>query len=242
MEFEVSIEQFDGPLDLMLHLIKENKLDLMDLDMDTLAGQYIDYIHNMQHMHLEIASEYLIEMASLIEYKSKKLLPREKVEVEEEYEEDQREKLVARLIEYQQYKEASLFFKDHFEQRQKLYEREVSPLVDEWKVTKESGQLESQSTYELLKAMQHVIKRQVILQPYETRMTIRELSVDERKNQIVERIQDKKDAFLFDFLCEDCTSLHMVIVTFLSILDLIHERWLTFTIDEDENIWLKKGE
>lgn len=71
MKFEVSIEQFDGPLDLMLHLVKENKLDLFDLDMDVLASQYIAFIHEMQTLHLEIASEYLEELASLIEYKSK---------------------------------------------------------------------------------------------------------------------------------------------------------------------------
>ena len=104
MKFHVSIEQFDGPLDLMLHLVKENKLDLFDLDMDVLASQYIDFIHEMQTLHLEVASEYLEELASLIEYKSRKLLPREKVEVEEEYEEDHREQLVQRLLEYQQYK------------------------------------------------------------------------------------------------------------------------------------------
>ena len=107
MEFQISIDQFEGPLDLMLHLIKTNKLDLFDLDLHILANQYIAYIQQMRELKLEIASEYLSELASLIEYKSKKLLPREEVEVKEEYEEDQREKLVSRLLEYQKYKEAS---------------------------------------------------------------------------------------------------------------------------------------
>ena len=81
MEFKVTIDQFEGPLDLMLHLIKENKLDLFDLDMNVLASQYIDYIQKMEEIHLEIASEYLEELASLVEYKSRKLLPRNDVEV-----------------------------------------------------------------------------------------------------------------------------------------------------------------
>ncbi len=132
MKFNVVLDTFDGPLDLMLHLIKENKLDLLDLDMDVLATQYIAYINAMQDMHLEVASEYLIELASLIEYKSKKLLPREDVEVEEEYEEDQREKLVARLKEYQQYKEISSILKEDFDQRQKHYTRASSELIDQW--------------------------------------------------------------------------------------------------------------
>ena len=84
MEFKITIDQFEGPLDLMLHLIKENKLDLFDLDMLILADQYIHYIHQMEDMHLEVASEYLIELSSLIEYKSRKLLPREEVIVDDE--------------------------------------------------------------------------------------------------------------------------------------------------------------
>lgn len=69
MEFQISIDQFEGPLDLMLHLIKTNKLDLFDLDLHILANQYIAYIQQMRELKLEIASEYLSELASLIEYK-----------------------------------------------------------------------------------------------------------------------------------------------------------------------------
>ena len=94
MAFSITIEQFEGPLDLMLHLIKDNKLDLFDLDMDVLTDQYLSYLNSMEELHLEVASEYLSELAGLLEYKSKKLLPREKVEIEEEYEEDQRERLI----------------------------------------------------------------------------------------------------------------------------------------------------
>ena len=125
MKFTVTIDQFEGPLDLMLHLIKENKLDLFDLDMNVLTTQYIEFIHQMKDLHLEIASEYLSELASLIEYKSKKLLPREEVQVEEEYEEDQRTKLVARLVEYQKYKEISEKLRIDYENRQKHFTRPV---------------------------------------------------------------------------------------------------------------------
>ena len=69
-EFKVTIDTFDGPLDLMLHLIKEKQLDLMNLDMNVLTDQYIAYLNQMENLHLEIASEYLSELATLIEYKS----------------------------------------------------------------------------------------------------------------------------------------------------------------------------
>ena len=117
MAFKVLINQFEGPLDLMLHLIKENKLNLFDLDMEVLCDQYLIYIEEMDQMHLEIASEYLSELASLIEYKSKKLLPREKVIIEENYEENDKERLVKRLLEYQRYKEVSEQLKTFHEER-----------------------------------------------------------------------------------------------------------------------------
>ena len=241
MEFKVTIDQFEGPLDLMLHLIKENKLDLFDLDMNVLTTQYIEFIHQMKDLHLEIASEYLSELASLIEYKSKKLLPREEVQVEEEYEEDQRTKLVARLVEYQKYKEISEKLRIDYENRQKHFTRPVSPLVEQWSIPIESDTLENQSPYELLKAMNRVLQRMILFKPYETKVTIKELSVEERLEQIKERLKDSNDTILFETLCDDCSSLHMVIVTFLSILDLIHQKWLDFTIDSEDHIYVKRG-
>lgn len=218
MKFTVTIDQFEGPLDLMLHLIKENKLDLFDLDMNVLTTQYIEFIHQMKDLHLEIASEYLSELASLIEYKSKKLLPREEVQVEEEYEEDQRTKLVARLVEYQKYKEISEKLRIDYENRQKHFTRPVSPLVEQWSIPIESDTLENQSPYELLKAMNRVLQRMILLKPYETKVTIKELSVEERLEQIKERLKDSNNTISFETLCDDCSSLHMVIVTFYPFL------------------------
>ncbi len=236
MKFTVSIEQFDGPLDLMLHLIKENKLDLFDLDMDVLANQYIAYIQTMKDLQLEVASEYLIELASLIEYKSKKLLPREKVEVEEDYEEDQREKLVARLLEYQQYKEMSEYFQDQYLLRQKHFSRPQASLVETWQKQEEDQPLTDQSSYELMKAMKKVFARHALLEPYETKVEIKEMSVEERLDQIINHITN--DLISFTQLCLDCTNAHMVIVTFLALLDLIHQKVIDFKMDESDEIWV----
>lgn len=241
MKFKVTIEQFEGPLDLMLHLIKENKLDLFDLDMNVLASQYIDFIHEMSNMHLEVASEYLSELASLIEYKSRKLLPREEVEVSEDYEEDQREKLVQRLVEYQKYKEISEKLRLEYENRQKHFSRPQASLVDKWSIPIESDTLEEQSPYELMKAMNRCLQRMALLKPYETKVTIKELSVDERLDQLKARLINTSDAISFERLCDDCATLHMVVVTFLSILDLIHQKWLTFSINENDEIYVMRG-
>lgn len=241
MAFEITIDQFEGPLDLMLHLIKENKLELFDLNMDTLTDQYLVYLNTMEAMHLEVASEYLAELAGLIEYKSKKLLPREKVVIEEEYEEDQRDRLVKRLLEYQRFKEISETFQKQYEDRQKLMSKPLSNEANRWMKTVVEEDIKG-NPYDLVKAMNKVLRRMALAQPFETKMTVKEMSVDERKDQIMQRLKNWIGKMSFIELCSDCVDLHMVIVSFLAILDLIKLKIITFTIDEKEMIWIIKGE
>ena len=102
MEYALNIDSFQGPLDLLLHLIKESKMDIFDLKIEEITNQYLDYINKMEEMNLNIASSYLVMSAELLEIKSKMLLPHHQDD-EEEQEEDPRESLVNRLIEYQRY-------------------------------------------------------------------------------------------------------------------------------------------
>lgn len=240
MHFSVAISDFEGPLDLMYHLIKENKLDLFDLDMDVLSEQYLAYLNQMEEMHLDIASEFLTELAGLLEYKSKKLLPKEKVEIEEEYEEDHRDKLVKRLLEYQRYKEASESLKPLYEERQLSYTKPLSNEIQQWISMVKEEKL-SGSPYDLMKAMNKVLRRLALNHPLETKMTVKELSVDERREQIEERLDGFKGTMSFTELCSDCTSKHMVIVTFMAILDMIKFQIISYIIDEEEEIWIVKG-
>lgn len=235
------IDQFEGPLDLMLHLIKDNKLDLFDLDMNTLTDQYLHYLNTMEAMHLEVASEFLAELAGLIEYKSKKLLPREKVEIAENYEEDQRDKLVQRLLEYQRFKEVSEQFQKQYEDRQKLMTKPLSEETSRWMRNVVEEDI-SGNPYDLVKAMNKVLRRLALNQPYETKMTVKELSLDDRVVQIKDHLKNWTGKMSFEQLCSDCVDLHMVIVTFLSVLDLIKHKEITFTIDEEEKIWILRGE
>lgn len=241
MHFSVTIDQFDGPLDLMYHLIKENKLDLFDLDMDVLCDQYLMYLNQMEEMHLDIASEFLSELAGLLEYKSKKLLPKEKVVIEEEYEEDTRDKLVKRLLEYQRYKEVTEELKPLFEQRALSYTKPMSNEATKWMHVVKEEEL-SGNPYDLMKAMHKVIRRMVLATPLETKVTVKEMSVEERTEQIQRRLSNFKGKMSFKELCSDCINRHMVIVTFMSILDMIKFQEISYTIDDFEEIWIVKGE
>lgn len=239
MAFEIKIDQFEGPLDLMLHLIKENKLDLFDLDMNILCEQYLNYLNAMESMHLEVASEFLSELSGLIEYKSKKMLPREKVEISEEYEEDQRDKLVRRLLEYQRFKNISEEFSKIYEERQRQMSKPISEPSGNWNVNSE--ETFEGNPYDLIKAMNRVLRRKALETMQETTMQVYELSAEERLEQIRLRLQNIVGKVDFEWICDDCTSIHMVIVSFLAILDMIRSGDLNFYVEEDK-IWLLKGE
>lgn len=241
MSFTVETTKFDGPLDLMLHLIKEQQLDIFDLDMEVLTDQYINYLQTMEKLELEIESEYLVELATLIEYKSKKLLPKKTEELEDDYEEDPKERIVRRLLEYQKYKEVSNELLEAFNQRQEQFAKPLSidsintnNLVDDQKL--------EGNPYDLLKAMTRVLRRMELSKPIETKLTTKEISTEDRILEIKSRLSTLPKTFNFENLVSDCHNVHEVIVTFLAILDMAKEHYLVFSTDDNDEIWFRRGE
>ena len=241
MSFTVETTKFDGPLDLMLHLIKEQQLDIFDLDMEVLTDQYINYLQTMEKLELEIESEYLVELATLIEYKSKKLLPKKAEELEDDYEEDPKERIVRRLLEYQKYKEVSNELLEAFNQRQEQFAKPLSidsintnNLVDDQKL--------EGNPYDLLKAMTRVLRRMELSKPIETKLTAKEISTEDRILEIKSRLSTLPKTFNFENLASDCHNVHEVIVTFLAILDMAKDHYLVFSTDDNDEIWFTRGE
>ena len=227
----------------MLHLIREQQLDIFDLDMDILTEQYINYLHSMEELHLEVESEYLVELATLIEYKSRKLLPKQEDTLEGEYEEDPREKLVQRLLEYQRFKEVSSVLYESFLERQDQMSKPVSyaEVVKNSQILSDEEKLEG-NPYDLLKAMNKVLRRLQLSRPMDIRYTRKELSTEDRILQIKSRLRTLPKTFTFEDLTADCHDVHEYIVTFLSILDMAKDHLLVFHVDEEERIWFKRGE
>ena len=173
-EFKVTIDTFDGPLDLMLNLIQEKQLDLMNLDMNVLTDQYIAYLKGMEKLHLEIAGEYMLELATLIEYKSRKMLPgRQAEDIEDTYEEDPKERLVKRLLEYQQFKDVSIQLMQMYNDRQERMSHPLSMIVDEW--VKDEGNVRpvKGNAYDLQKAMKRAMMRLRLSEPSKTSYTVK---------------------------------------------------------------------
>lgn len=241
-EFNVTIDKFDGPLDLMLHLIKENQLDLMDLDINVLTDQYIAYLQSMENLHLEIVSEYLVELATLIEYKSKKMLPGVNDNLEDEYEEDSKARLVQRLLEYQQYKEVSNEMFNLYEERQMLMSRPLSSEIDSF-IKEEDDKVNYEGNpYDLMKAMRRCLMRLHLTTPVAKQYTVTEVSIEDRELEVRAKLDKMPDKFRFEALLEDVYDMPMFIATFLSVLDLARMHTLVFTIDDNDVIWFARGE
>ena len=130
MDYKITIDQFEGPLDLLLHLIKQSNLDIFEISIEQITKQYLDYILAMEKLNLNIASEYLVMAAELMEIKSNTLLPNQNNENSDEYEEDPREKLINRLLVYKQYKDITSALRQLEEERQQSYSKEPSDMAE----------------------------------------------------------------------------------------------------------------
>ncbi len=238
MNFEVSLEQFNGPLDLMLYLIKDKKLDLFDLNIAILADQYIAFLDTVREQKLEIASEYLSELAGLIEYKSKRLLPRDKSELDAKDVEDDESNLVKRLIEYQRYKEVSIELAQRYEERTKQYTKPLSAdLFKQIKKELKDAVSYDQSPYDLMSAMKKVMERFRLQNPHDVSIERVELSVDD---VIVDlRIRFANNAvFTLEQLLFSSPNMQYLLVSFLAILDMIRMGEIAMST-QDEDVYLK---
>ena len=223
MEYQVVIDDFQGPLDLLLHLIKEKEMDLETLELSVIADQYLQYIHAMDPSKLEEMSEYLVMAADLIEMKSKMLIPKEKVEINDEYQEDPREALIKRLIEYKRYKDVLDEIKEKYEHRQTIIIKPAESM-DEYVVDTSTMISEGLEVYDLMKAMQKMFQRKAMLRPLDTHIAKKEISIDERSSQIRDFFKTRVNKRVkFEDLFDHYDRTYFII-TFMSILVLAKDK------------------
>ncbi|HAX74026.1 MAG TPA: segregation/condensation protein A [Firmicutes bacterium] len=241
MGYKIQIDAFEGPLDLLLHLIKEAKLDIYDIKIAQITQQYLDYIYAMEEMKLEVASEYLVMAATLIEIKSKSLLPKQVVEIEDEYEEDTQEALIKRLVEYQQYKEVTKELRELEEERGQFY---TKPPIDFTEyIDKEVKLPDHLEVNQLISAFEKLLRRHKLAKPLKTRIVAQHFSVEDRMESLLKQIKYKKRVG-FTTLFEQFDK-EYVVVTFLALLELVKGNQITLTQDnyrEDIYIYSVEGD
>lgn len=213
--YNIKLPVFEGPMDLLLHLIRENKVDIYDIPIAFITHQYLEYLDMMRDLNLELAGDFLVMAATLIQIKSRMLLPVEET-TEEEQMEDPRLELVQRLLEYQSYKDAASILREKEDDALKFCKR--PPLDEEGEAEQEpEPYLFEVSIYDLLAAFRKMLEAA----PPEVRMITREtLTVKDRMSTIVEMIEHA-DSIRFEEVFKDNITRTQMIVTFLAMLELL---------------------
>jgi segregation and condensation protein A len=235
MQYNVKIEAFEGPLDLLLHLINRLEIDIYDIPVAKITEQYLMYIHAMKELQLDVASEYLVMAATLLAIKSKMLLPKHEEEPDDDFEleeDDPRNELVERLIEYKKFKEAASDLKLLEEERGLMYTKPPSDLTEYAKEIKNENTDLDISLYDMLGAFQKLLRRKKLQRPMSTKIARQEISIEKRMDEIVSFLKKSGARKSFNDLFPNSDREHIV-VTFLAILELIKRKEID--IEQERN-------
>jgi segregation and condensation protein A len=214
--YSVHLDTFDGPLDLLLHLIRKNELDICDISIAVITRQYLDYIKLMKELNLEVAGDFLVMAATLLQIKSRMLLPLDEPEVGEEEEGDPRAELIRRLMEYQQYKEAGMLIGARALLGREVFVRSCSDPVLAAARNVE-GPLEV-SLFDLVDAFRVLLER-IPAEHFHDVAAAETFSIADCINEILSLLQEH-DTLQFDDLVREEFTRERVIVTFLALLEL----------------------
>ncbi|MGI6713049.1 MAG: segregation and condensation protein A [Bacillota bacterium] len=223
MKYQVKLKVFEGPIDLLFHLIEKNKLDIYDIPIAEITRQYLDYLNTMERFDLEIASEFLVMAASLISIKAKMLLPKPPKEFEEnkEIEEDPRNDLVEKLIEYKKYKLLSEYLKEREEEQGKIF---VRPNDQEKYVNAFSDLpvLEGLTLVDLFGALENVLKKNKYKKPVKE-IVREEVTIKDKMVQITDLLSSSTEGrcITFESLFSQSSGKNEIIVQFLALLELV---------------------
>lgn len=218
LPYHVRIENFEGPLDLLLHLIKKNEINIYDIPIALIAQQYLDYLSVMKELNLAVAGEFLVMAATLLHIKSRMLLPADETPDEEDDGPDPREELVRRLLEYKQFKEAASRLDGRERMWRDMFAREATPPVD---MQADEALLDEVTLFDLVDALQDILARhpaERLVEIIPDNMTVRD-----RMNAIIEALEGR-DAVDFTSLFDAASHRIVLIVTFLALLELIRIR------------------
>ena len=215
-DYKVRLEVFEGPLDLLLYLIKRDEIDIYDISIERITGQYLEYLQAFKELKIDIAGEFVVMAANLIYLKSRSLLPLDQQPPEEDAEEDDpRWDLIRQLIEYKKFKEAAAQLHDRALEQERIFTRDGGSSV----VTDEPLPLHEVGIFQLIHAFQEVIKR------VEAREDLQEIfgerfSVSDKIEKILERVGNGTPV-RFSELFGQIVSRVEIVVTFLALLELI---------------------
>lgn len=244
MSFEIKLPLFEGPFDLMLFFIERDELDIYDIPISKITNDFLDYIHHLEKMEIEVASDFILFAATLMKIKSRMLLPRPEFnETGEEV--DPREELIRNLLEYKKYKSvvgdlATLEWERLSKEKRGNIAAELYALV---KVEDVDAEMQHVDLYKLLKVFQRTIAKMASREDQTTHTVIQyPYTITQQKDFVLEKISFKKQVPFTDFIAYKADKI-FVIYTFLAILELLQLELVTIVIGEGfNNFWVEKTE
>jgi segregation and condensation protein A len=227
LPYQVRIENFEGPLDLLLHLIKKSEINIYDIPIALIASQYLEYLEAMKELNLTVAGEFLVMASTLLHIKSKMLLPADETTEDEEDGPDPREELVRRLLEYKKFKEAARQLDSQERMWREIYSRMPPPREE---IESEDQLLDHVGLFDLVDALQGMLNRnpgKMLLEIIPDNLTVRD-----RMNAILEALEGQESVSFVSLFEASCHRM-VIIVTFLALLELIRLR--TVRVFQAEN-------
>lgn len=231
MAYNFCVSDFEGPLDLLLHMVKESKVDIYEINIRTIIDQYLEFIHSLEEKNIDIASEYLVMASELIHLKSKLLINRKDDEpsTEDEFSIASEEDLRNKLLEYEKYKQITKDFQELEEKRGEVYTKLPESLKEY--ITETGIQKGEFDINDLLNAYKLFIERQRLAKPLNTKITKKELSVDDKIKDIRNILTTRKKVNFIELFTE--MTKESIIVTFLSILEMSKNNEILLTQEDN---------
>lgn len=222
MTLNINIDNFQGPFDLLLHLIKKNEMDIYDIKIHEITSQYMEYLQEMREIDLEITSEFIVIAATLLEIKSKLLLPKAKNEEEEE-EKDPREELIFKLLEYKKFKTVANYLKQKHEESGLVFSKKPE-IIDDKRTNDTNDILKGITMLELYnlfcKLMNNYDSKINHNNVYLSRISPDEYRVEDKMNYLLDGVKSKRTLYFSDII-KNCQDKLEMVVTFMALLELV---------------------
>ena len=219
-EYQIKLAAFEGPMALLMHLIDKNKIDIYDIPIAELTGQYMEYLDGFRKFNIEIASSFLVMAATLLQIKSRMMLPREPKEDGEEEEEDPRADLARRLLEYKQFQEVSNILAEMASFQEKFFARAPAEVPTKRTAPKELPlELLVEAFKKVLKGKAELFVPEVIVRP-------EEYSIKDKMTDIMKSLSGQNRLYFDDLFADGATKTELIAL-FLALLELIKLKQVT---------------
>jgi len=234
-EYKIKLDVFEGPFDLLLHLIKEEELNIYDIPISKITAQYFEYLEMMKQLNMDIAGEFLVMAATLVYIKSRMLLPAPPASEEDDASgADPREELVRRLLEYKKFKDSAGVLREKESAQSNSFSR---GFVSEWNED-DADYLKEVSVFQLLALFRKILGESGRPDLYE--VTLEDVSVTEKMNEIMELLETTP-RILFEDLFKGIRNRMEIIGSFLAVLELIKQQ-LVRAFQEEGHIWVQRND